>query len=323
MSSLHTSSTLSVTKCFAAVAVAFLCANAWASAPIQKTQAPGYYRFMLGADEVTVLSDGTVDMPVDQLLKESPQKTEAALHKAFVKAPLETSVNAFLVNTGSRLVLIDTGAGTLFGPTLGKLLENLKASGYKPEQVDDVLLTHLHPDHSGGLVVGGVEQFPNATVHLMEKESAFWLSQKNLDEAPKDAKGFFQGAMASINPYKAANKLTTFDGNIEVVPGIKSYASPGHTAGHTSYIVESEGQKLLLIGDLIHVPEVQLDHPDVTIAYDSDGKGAHASRIKVFDEAAHDGVLIGASHMSFPGVGHLRQAGQSYQWLPANYAAIR
>jgi glyoxylase-like metal-dependent hydrolase (beta-lactamase superfamily II) len=290
---------------------------------MQKTQAPGYYRFMLGADEVTVLSDGTVDMPVDQLLKESPQKTEAALHKAFVKAPLETSVNAFLVNTGSRLVLIDTGAGTLFGPTLGKLLDNLKASGYKPEQVDDVLLTHLHPDHSGGLVVGGVEQFPNATVHLMEKESSFWLSQKNLDEAPKDAKGFFQGAMASINPYKAANKLTTFDGNIEVVPGIKSYASPGHTAGHTSYIVESEGQKLLLIGDLIHVPEVQLDHPDVTIAYDSDGKGAHASRIKVFDEAAHDGVLIGASHMSFPGVGHLRQAGQSYQWLPANYAAIR
>jgi glyoxylase-like metal-dependent hydrolase (beta-lactamase superfamily II) len=123
---------------------------AWAGAPMAKTNAPAFHRFMFGAYEITVLSDGTIDLPVDQLLKEPPQQTQDALRKSFLKTPLETSVNAFLINTGERLVLVDAGAGTLFGPTLGKLADNLRASGYKPENVDDVLLTHMHPDHVGG-----------------------------------------------------------------------------------------------------------------------------------------------------------------------------
>ncbi len=307
----------------ALAALSLMTTHTWAAAPMVKTSAPGYYRFMLGAFEVTPLSDGTVDLPWDQLLKEAPEKTNAALARDFLKSPLETSVNAFLINTGKRLVLVDTGAGGLFGSTLGKLAANLKASGYKPEDVDDVLLTHMHPDHVGGLVVNGIIQFPNAVVHAAKPEADYWLSQENLDRAPKDAQGFFRGAMTSVNPYVKAGKVQLFDGSAELVPGIRSYPSAGHTVGHTSFLVESEGQKLLLVGDLIHVTAVQLEHPDVAIAYDTDGKAATLSRVKAFNDAAQAHMLVGAAHISFPGIGHLRQVGRAYQWLPANYSPMR
>ena len=312
-----------VTRSAALLVAGLLALPAWAGAPPAKTNAPGFHRFMLGDFEITEVSDGTIDLPVDQLLKESPQKTRAALEKTFLKAPLETSVNTFLINTGERLILVDVGAGNLFGPTLGKLASNIKASGYELEDVDDVLVTHMHPDHVGGLTINGVVQFPNATVHAVKQEAEYWLSQQNLDNAQKEAKGFFQGAMASVNPYVKAKKLALFEGNVEVVPGITSYASPGHTVGHTSYVVRSQGQELLLVGDLIHVPAVQLAHPEVTIAYDTDDAGASASRATVFTDAARSGVLVGASHMPFPGVGHLTRTGKAYQWVPANYTQLR
>lgn len=296
--------------------------HALAAAPMAEISAPGYYRFMLGSFEVTALSDGTIDLPVEKLLHEPAKKTVAALDKAFLKTPLQTSDNAYLVNTGERLVLVDTGAGGLFGPTLGKLMRNLKASGYKPEQVDDIFLTHMHPDHVGGLSANGVLQFPNAVVHAERHEADYWLSQKNLDSAPDASKGFFKDAMASLNPYVQAGKFSPFEGNAELVPGVRSYTDFGHTPGHTSYVVESEGQKLLLIGDLIHVTAVQLDHPKVTIAFDTDPKAATASRIRVFNQAARERTLVGAAHIQFPGVGHLRATGKSYQWVPVNFTQM-
>lgn len=312
-----------VTRAAALLMAGLLTLPAWAGAPLAKTNAPGFHRFMLGDFEITEVSDGTIDLPVDQLLKEPPQNTQAALEKTFLKLPLETSVNAFLINTGKRLILVDTGAGSLFGPTLGKLASNIKASGYKLEDVDDVLVTHLHPDHVGGLTGSGVVQFPNATVHAVKQEADYWLNQQNLDNAAPDAKGFFQGAMASVNPYVKARKLSLFEGNVEVVPGVSSVASPGHTVGHTSYLVHSQGQNLLLVGDLIHVPAVQLAHPEVTIAYDTDDAGAAATRARIFSDAAKSGVLVGASHIAFPGVGHLTRTGKSFQWVPVNYTQLR
>ncbi len=291
-----------------------------AAAPLQRTQAPGFYRTMLGDFEITALSDGTVDLDVAKLLAEPAAKTDAALAKAFVKGPLETSVNAYLVNTGTKLVLIDAGAGTLFGPTLGKLLASLKAAGYQPEQVDDIFVTHMHPDHVGGLSANGVRVFPNATLHADKRDSDFWLSQANLDKAPADSKGFFQGAMASVNPYVAAGKYQPFEADGEPVPGIRTLASYGHTAGHTSYLVESRGQQLLVVGDLIHVAAVQFADPGVTIAFDSDAKAAALSRTAVFGLAAKDDALVGAAHLQFPGMGHLRAAGKSWQWVPVNYS---
>nr|5HIF_A Chain A, reconstructed lactonase ancestor, Anc1-MPH [synthetic construct]5HIF_B Chain B, reconstructed lactonase ancestor, Anc1-MPH [synthetic construct]6C2C_A Chain A, dihydrocoumarin hydrolase, AncDHCH1 [Pseudomonas sp.]6C2C_B Chain B, dihydrocoumarin hydrolase, AncDHCH1 [Pseudomonas sp.] len=291
-----------------------------AAAPQVKTQAPGFYRMMLGDFEVTALSDGTVDLPVDKLLNQPPAKTQSALAKSFLKAPLETSVNAYLVNTGSKLVLVDTGAAGLFGPTLGKLAANLKAAGYQPEQVDEIYITHMHPDHVGGLMANEQAAFPNAVVRADQKDADFWLSQANLDKAPDDEKGFFQGAMASLNPYVKAGKFKPFSGNTDLVPGIKALASHGHTPGHTTYVVESKGQKLVLLGDLIHVAAVQFDDPSVTIQFDSDSKAAAAERKKAFADAAKGGYLIGAAHLSFPGIGHIRADGKGYRFVPVNYS---
>ncbi|MYN10016.1 MBL fold metallo-hydrolase ['Massilia aquatica' Lu et al. 2020] len=296
---------------------------AFAAAPLAKTQAPGYFRMMLGDFEVTALNDGTVDLPVDKLLHDKPAKTTQALGKSFLKAPLETSVNGFLVNTGSKLVLIDTGAAGLFGPTLGKLVANLKASGYQPEQVDEIYITHLHPDHVGGLAAAGKAAFPNAVLRADKHDTDFWLSKVNLEKAPEDKKGFFQGAMASVSPYSDAGKLNPFEGNTELVPGIKAVNSYGHTPGHTTYVIESKGQKLVLLGDLLHVQAVQFDDPSVTIDFDSDSKAALAQRKAAFAEAAKQGYLIGAAHLQFPGLGHIRSQGKAYQFVPVNYTIPR
>jgi glyoxylase-like metal-dependent hydrolase (beta-lactamase superfamily II) len=293
----------------------------FAAAPMVKTQAPGYHRMMLGDFEVTALSDGTVGLPVDKLLTNVRQGAlKRGLAYSYLTLPVETSVNAFLINTGSKLVLIDTGAGALFGPTLGKLVSNLKAAGYQPEQVDEVYITHPHPDHVGGLMAGDNMAFPNAVVRADQRDADFWLSQTNLDKAPASDKGFFQGAMASLNPYIKAGKFKPFDGDTKLVDGVKAVAAHGHTAGHTVYLVESKGQKLVVWGDLIHVGAVQFPDPSVTIHFDTDSKAALAQRKKIFADAAEEGELVAAAHLSFPGLGHIRAADKGYVWLPVNYS---
>lgn len=292
---------------------------AFASAPMVGVQAPGFYRLMVGDYEVTALSDGTVNLPVENLLHQPAAKTIASLKKSWQTVPLETSVNAFLVNTGTRLILIDAGGGGLFGPVLGKLLANLQAAGYKPEQIDDVLITHLHPDHVGGLVAGGAVVFPNATIHANERDATYWLSQANLDSAKDDGKAFFQGAMTSLTPYIAASRFQTFSGDAQIVNGVRSWMTAGHTPGHTSYVVESRGQRLVVIGDLIHVAGVQLDAPSVTIDFDSDRTAAAASRARAFTVLAKEGDLVAAAHIAFPGIGRLRAAGRAWQWIPVPY----
>ena len=295
-----------------------------AAAPFVKTSAPGYYRMMLGDFEITALSDGTVELPMDKLLTNTtPAKVNKALARSFLKAPLETSVNTYLVNTGSKLVLIDTGAAKLFGPTLGNLLANLKLAGYQPEQVDEIYITHLHPDHVGGLMDGDKMAFPNAVVRADKHEADFWLSPANLDKAAPEAKGFFQGATASLNPYVKAGRFSTFQGNTPLVPGIKAVATHGHTAGHSAYMVDSQGQKLLLWGDVVHAAAVQFDDPSVTIEFDGDAKAAAVQRKKVFADAAKNGYLVGSTHIAFPGIGHVRANGKGYAWVPVNYAVVR
>ena len=306
------------------VALTALSTASFAAGPMVKTQAPGYYRMMLGDFEVTAISDGTVKLPMKDLLNAPAAKIDAALKKSFIAYPVETSVNAYLINTGSKLVLVDTGAAGLFGPTLGNMLANLKAAGYQPEQVDEIYITHMHPDHVGGLMNGTVMAFPNATLRIDKADTDFWLSEAKMNAAPKDSKGFFQGAMASVNPYVAAGKLKTFQGSTDLVPGIKAMATHGHTAGHTVYAVESKGEKLMLWGDLMHVAAVQFDDPSVTIKFDSETKAAAKERIKAYADAAKNGYLVGSSHIAFPGLGKVRKAaGKSYTWVPVNYTSLK
>ena len=295
-----------------------------AAAPQLKASAPGYYRMMLGDFEITALSDGTFDMKMADLLTNvTAARIRSALAREYLQDPVEASVNAYLINTGGKLVLIDAGSGTFFGPTVGKLMANLKASGYQPEQVDEIYITHMHPDHVGGLVAGNQIAFPNAIVRADQREGDLWLSKTKMDTAPKEAKQVFEGAMASINPYVPAGKFKPFSGNTDMMPGIRAVSTYGHTPGHTVYVVESQGQRLVLWGDLMHAAAVQFPDPSVTIKFDTDSKAAAAQRKAQYADATKRGHWVAAAHLSFPGIGHLRADGKGYDYIPANYTALR
>lgn len=303
------------------VVLALTATGAWAAAPQVKTQAPGYYRLMLGDFEITALNDGTLDLPVDQLMdKAKPGTVVKALQQAYLKPPVETSVNGYLINTGTKLVLIDTGAAGLFGPTAGRLLSNLKAAGYQPEQVDEIYITHLHPDHAGGLTQDGKPVFPNAVVRMDQRDADHWLNAANATKEPEGHRGFFPGIIAALKPYQDAGRVKPFNGTAELVPGIRPVPAPGHTPGHTIYMVESKGQQLAVWGDVMHVAAVQFPDPSVAINFDSDSKVAVPQREKVFADAAKKGYYVAGAHLSFPGIGHLRAEGKHYVWVPVNYS---
>ncbi len=308
----------------AITAIAMALPHARAAAPAAKAQAPGWYRMTLGDFEVTALSDGTVPLHVKKLLTNTtPVRVDALLKRAFLADPVETSVNAYLVNTGAKLVLIDTGAGNLFGPTLGTLVTNLRAAGYQPEQVDEIYVTHMHPDHVGGLVAGDKPAFPNATVRADRRDAEFWLAQATLDAAPESDKGFVRGAMAAVNPYVDAGRFKPFDGAGELVPGIRAVPTYGHTKGHTMYVVESKGERLAVLGDLMHVAAVQFPEPAVTIQFDTDPKMAAIQRKRVYADSAVRRQWLAVAHLPFPGIGHIRADGRGYVYVPANYSIPR
>ena len=312
-------------QALAALFITALAATAQAAAPMVKKSGPGYYRMMLGDFEVTALSDGTVTLPVNKILQKITEaQVDNALAAQGLASPLETSVNAYLVNTGAKLILIDTGAAKLFGPTLGNMLDSLKASGYTPEQVDEVYVTHMHADHVGGLMTGSARAFPNATVRADKADADFWLSKENLDKAPEAMKGFFQGAQASLNPYVSAGKFMPYDGSTELLPGIRAVVTRGHTPGHSVFSVESKGQKMLVLGDLMHVAAVQFARPEVTIQFDTDAATAADVRTALYREAAREQYILAVAHISFPGLGRVRQDGATgYVWLPVNYSPVK
>jgi len=296
--------------------------TALAAAPQVKTQGPGFYRIMLGGFEVTALLDGTHPFPIDTVVEDVP-KAEIArdLQRDFLQTPVQGSINAFLINTGSKLILIDIGAGVLYGDCCGKLLANLRSAGYQPAQVDEVLLTHLHKDHVGGVISNGAMTFPNAVVRTSQIEADYWLNPANKSKAPAFLGTFFDAAIASVAPYVAAGRFKPFSGDVELDPGIRAIALPGHTPGHTGYLVESESKDLLVWGDIVHVASIQLRNPKASVEYDTDAAEAQRSRRYAFELAAKKHYLVGAAHIAFPGLGHIRANGTTYDWVPVNYEA--
>lgn len=306
----------------AAAALLVIAAGAHAAAPQVRTQAPGWYRTMLGRFEITALSDGTHTFPVDAVMEGvDAAAIDGALAQNDLRRPVQGSINAFLVNTGTRLVLIDTGAGALYGDCCGKLLANLRAAGYSPEQVDVVLLTHLHKDHVGGILADGRPAFPNAVVRAAQPDADYWLAADRRAAAPAFLASFFDSAAASIAPYARAGRFQPFAPGAAVVPGIRAVAEPGHTPGHSGYLVEDGGQALLVWGDVVHVAALQLDRTDATVKYDTSAPDARTTRDRLLERAAREHLLIGAAHVAFPGLGHVRPDGAGYAWLPLNYEA--
>lgn len=306
-------------------------APALAAAAQVRTQAPGFYRMMLGDFEITGLLDGTHPFPAAEVLTKAKADRSAVRSKLFqdhldeangllaasdLTAPTEGSINAFLVNTGSKLVLIDSGAGTLYGSCCGHLLENLRASGYRPEQVDEVLLTHLHADHVGGIAPGGVAVFPNAIIRSSKLDADYWLNDANEKAAHDFLRPMFEGDEVSLKPYIAAGRYLPFEGEQEMVPGIRAIPLPGHTPGHTSYAIESRGQ----CGETWSMsrPSSFRTRPSRS-KYDNDEDQAQADRERIFSDAAKNGYWIGAAHISFPGLGHVGARGSGFVWIPGEY----
>ncbi len=299
---------------------------ALAAAPIQAAQAPGFYRMALGDFVVTALYDGYVDLDPSILSGASAQDIQTLLAAMFVPVDpgVQTAVNGYVVQNGKQVVLVDTGAGPCLGPTAGGLAGNLRAAGFQPEQVDAVLLTHLHPDHACGLLTPeGAALFPNADVYAARAEADFWLSTTVAAQAPADVQPMFKMSRDAAAPYQAAGKFLTYQPDDTLLPGVQAVPTHGHTPGHTSYLFTSGKQRLLVWGDIVHSHAVQFARPEVAIEFDVDSVQAIASRKKVFADTARDGMWVAGAHLPFPGLGHVRADGQGYAWVPAEYAPLR
>ncbi|MFH0780987.1 MAG: MBL fold metallo-hydrolase [Pseudomonadota bacterium] len=296
-----------------------------AEAPKVQTQVPGYYRIQLGQFEITALYDGAIEIDTKLLKNAKATDLQRLLSRMFVGNPkMQTAVNAYLINTGGHLVLVDAGAAKLFGPSLGFVLQNMKASGYEPTQVDTILITHLHADHMGGLNdAGGQPLFPKAKIFVSQADNDFWLSQKVADGAPEAMKPFFKMARDSAAPYQTSGQWATFSEGSVLVPGITAVKASGHTPGHTAFAVESDGKKLLIWGDLVHAHAVQFAQPGVSIEYDVDQRQAIATRRSIMRLAAYNKFLVAGMHLPFPGIGHVRADGKgSYSWVPIEFAPL-
>lgn len=301
-------------------------AVASAKAPFHPAQVAGWFRLMIGDYEVTALNDGFSHLSPKRLLNISQQSAAQQLHQHFIESKngVTNPFNAYLINTGKALVLIDSGAGDCFGSESGHLLENLRASGYQPEQIDAVLITHMHSDHLCGVSRNGRRVFPNATLYLPKAEQAYWLSDKQLATANADNKGFFLAARKAVAPYQAAKRIKIFTRGETLFPGIKSLATSGHTPGHTSYRVSSNHQSLMVLGDILHMYAIQLPHPDVAINFDYDSKQAVKTRKQLLRELAQSRSYVAGEHIPFPGIGHiatLKEGG--YRWYPIEYRPVK
>ncbi len=281
---------------------------------------PCSYHMLLGDIEIIAFSDGSVPLDLNKVLTNTSKGEIERLTRQNFQAPvMEASVNAYLVKTGGKLILIDAGTAELYGPSLGHLPANLIKAGYPPEQINAVLITHIHTDHTGGLMDGDKMVFPNADIYVSKKEADFWLSEENHAKAPARLKKYFDEARLKMTPYVKAGKVKTFDYGAELFPGILPVASPGHTPGHTFYQISSKGEKILFWGDIMHAAAVQFNNPDVTIAFDVDPAAAAKARRKAYKEAAAKRYWIAADHLSFPGIGHIRKTENGYSWVPINY----
>ena len=305
----------------ACAALVLVCALGVANAADTLAESPGWYRAQIGRVTVTALWDGTLDMPVDKVFaRPGPAPLKALLARARVPATMALSVNAFVVDTGQRVVMIDTGTGAsrAFGDRLGKVGANLRAAGYAPEQIDEIYITHMHTDHIGGLTLEGRAVYPNAIVRADARESGHYLSPAKR-AAAGDEKSDFDAAVATLDPYVKSGRFKPFDGRTELVAGIvTALPAPGHTPGHTVYQVESDGERLVLWGDLMHVAPVQFPLPAATVAFDWMQPQAAASRARIYREVARDGgAWVAAAHIGFPGIGKISaEPGGSYRWLP-------
>jgi glyoxylase-like metal-dependent hydrolase (beta-lactamase superfamily II) len=309
----------------AAAALSSLPASiAGAAVPPSGTQAPGFYRYKVGSFECTSINDGARSFPMPDTFVRNVPKEEAlaAAEAAYMpKGMVTVPFNPQLINTGSKLILIDCGNGIAnFEPSkgaVGRTLQNLASAGVDPKSVDVVLMSHLHPDHTNGIrALDGSMAFPNAEIMVPAKDWEFWMSEENAAKA--ESNQMMKNYFANVRKIYAGieSKVTRYDWGKEVVSGITSIAAPGHTPGHTAFAVASGDSKVLIQSDVTNIPEFFLRNPDWHVAYDVEPATAQETRHKFYDMAAAEKALVVGFHFTFPSIGHVEKDGAKYRLVP-------
>jgi glyoxylase-like metal-dependent hydrolase (beta-lactamase superfamily II) len=302
----------------------FATAIAHASVPSAGAQAPGFYRYKVGSFECTSINDGARSFPMPDTFVTNVPKAEAlaAAEAAYMPPGMVTvPFNPQLINTGGKLVLIDSGNGmATYEPTkgaVGRTLQNLAAAGVDANSIDVVLLSHLHPDHTNGIrALDGSIAFPNAEIMVPEKDWAFWTSDDNAAKAQSNAmmKNYFANVKKTFAGIES--KVTKYDWGKEIIPGITSVEAPGHTPGHTAFVIASGNSKILVQSDVTNIPEFFLRNPDWHVAYDVDPELAQQTRHKFYDMASAEKALVVGFHFTFPSMGHVEKDGAKYRLVP-------
>ncbi|WP_243359461.1 MBL fold metallo-hydrolase [Fundidesulfovibrio terrae] len=264
---------------------------------------------MVGDVAVFILSDGYRDLDASLFLAIDSGQV-AAVKDIYPGGKTRNSLNTFLLKSGGRLVLVDTGGGSLLGSDAGGLPKALAAAGFTPQDVTDVILTHVHRDHIGGLGLGGRAAFPGAVIHISKVEHDFWTNPENEAKAPERTRGTFATTREMLALYPG--KVALFEPGGELFPGIRTIAAYGHTPGHSAVLVSSKGENLLLWGDLLHGLDLQLAKPDIAIAFDWDPAAAVSSRKVLLSKAAAEGWRVSGVHVPGPEAYRIRAEGQGF-----------
>ncbi|MDH2634555.1 MBL fold metallo-hydrolase [Acinetobacter nosocomialis] len=290
--------------------------------PASAQQVPGYYKHQFGNYRITSLLDGTIylDPKLFKNLSQAEKTKILTKYAAVNEKGVQTSVNAFLVDDGKSLTLVDSGASSCFGPQLGSIAKNLELAGYQLANVKTVLLTHLHPDHVCGIAQNGKAVFPNATIYTHEREADYWLNPASEKTVPADKKENYLGTVknikAALAPYQAKKAFKTFkDG--DVIQGFEVINTQGHTPGHHSFRLKSKGQQIVFVGDIVHSHSLQFDAPKTGVDFDVNSEQAINTRLKMFAEISNKQQWVAAPHLPFPGIGHVYKVNaEQYQWIP-------
>lgn len=298
-----------------------------AAAPPSGKQAPGVYRYKVGTHEVTVLTDGARSFPLtESYVTNAPiAEVRKALEAAYL--PPDKMIHHYapiVVNTGSRLILIDTGNGpgalTQTKGELGQLPQNLAAAGIQAGSIDAVVISHFHADHVNGLLDGDNKlAFPNAEVLVPAAEWKFWMDDGEMSRASKGRmEGLFKNNRRIFDAL--GRKVTPYEWNKELAPGLTPVATVGHCIGHTSYVLSSGSAKVYIQSDVTNNPDLFVRHPDWTASFDQDPAQAIATRRKVYDMLVAEKMLVQGFHYPFPGLGRIEKAEAGFRVVPAAWS---
>jgi glyoxylase-like metal-dependent hydrolase (beta-lactamase superfamily II) len=278
-------------------------------------QVPGIQRRRFGDFVVTALNDGFIVLPPGAVRGITAADSDALYRSAGRRPPCRTAINAYLIQSPDSTVLVDAGCGRFMGPHLGRLPANLHAAGVSPDEIDLILITHMHTDHLGGLLADSqTVAYPRARVMMSAKELEYWSDRRNYDSSPESTRDSFDVVAQVLGAYNG--RIDTFDGGVDIVPGIKALPLNGHTPGHTGFEIGNGGNALIIWGDVSHAPEVQMTLPDLTVIFDVDPERAIASRRFIFERAASEDIMIAGMHIPFPGFTRIARSGGAYVSLP-------